>query len=134
MPKRQSRWYYAASAVVLVLGLSAAVLIYIAAANAPSDDEAYQVAGGFAAPGGGAHTKRYVHDLELYGGKAAVLADDIDRFWSGLWQGEQLAYTVAVIAGCVSGALFLVARSRSHSPSFLRPEDNGGASGKDRER
>jgi len=45
--------------------------------------------GGFIYPNAGEHSKKYVHDLELYGGKSAVLADDFMRWFAGLCYGME---------------------------------------------
>jgi len=41
--------------------------------------------------------KMFLHDLELYGGKANVLAAEFRGWFVGLWQGRNLAFTVAVL-------------------------------------
>jgi hypothetical protein len=101
---------YLISAIILLVGLSSSILIYRAAVNA-TGDSGYEFIGGFVYPGEGGNTKKYVHDLQLYGGNAAVLADDIMRWFNGLWQGESLAYTVGFITAALSLVLFLIARS-----------------------
>ena len=101
---------YWTSGAVLAAGLTGSVLIYRSAAA--DEEQGYEVIGGFIYPAGGASSKKYVHDLQLYGGKAAVLADDFMRWFQGLWQGTSLAYTVAVLSLAVSFILFLIARSR----------------------
>ncbi len=102
-----------------------AVLIYWAAMNDSTDDSGYEIVGGFVYPGGGAYNKKYVHDLQLYGGNAAVLADRFTRWFTGLWHGRSLAFTVAVIATVMSFGFYIAARSGSR-PRSVRPEDNGG--------
>jgi hypothetical protein len=109
------------SALILVVGSISAFLIYHSAVNEPADDSGYEVIGGFIYPGGGASNKRYVHDLQLYGGKSAVLADDFVRWFSGLWHGTNLAYTVGVITLIVSFLIFIVGNN-VHVPA--KP-DNG---------
>jgi multisubunit Na+/H+ antiporter MnhG subunit len=99
------------SALVLLIGSVSAVLIYHAAVNEPADDSGYEVIGGFIYPGGGASNKRYVHDLQLYGGKSAVLADDFMRWFSGLWHGTNLAYTVGFITLVVSFMIFVISNN-----------------------
>ncbi len=42
-------------------------------------------------------TKKYIHDLQLYGGEANVLAAEFREWFVGLWQGRNLAYTIAVL-------------------------------------
>jgi hypothetical protein len=51
----------------------------------------------------------YRRDLELYGGKAALLADDFSRWFVGLWHGKSLAFTVAGISIFISFAFFFAA-------------------------
>jgi hypothetical protein len=102
---------YLSSAVILLVGLSSSILICRAALNEPPGDSSYEFIGGFMYPAEGGNTKRYVHDLQLYGGTAAVLADDFMRWFAGLWRGESLAYTVGFITAAISLVLFLIARS-----------------------
>lgn len=73
---------------ILLAGLVAAGLIYAFAPDATGGDLANQVAQG----------RMYRHNLELMGGTTAVLIDDFDRWFFGLWHGKSLAATVAVIA------------------------------------
>jgi hypothetical protein len=107
---RVRKFLYASSAVVLLVGLSSSIWLYLAAMNEPPGDSSYEFIGGFVYPAEGGNTKRYVHDLQLYGGNAAVLADDFMRWFAGLWRGESLAYTVAFVTAAISLALFLIAR------------------------
>lgn len=51
----------------------------------------------------------YLHDLELYGGKANLLADELMRWFAGLWHGESLAYTIGCITIFLSFGLAFVA-------------------------
>ena len=55
-------------------------------------------------------SKMYRHELERFGGKAAVLADEFERWFSGLWKGKRLAGTVAVISLLVALGFFNAAR------------------------
>jgi hypothetical protein len=43
-------------------------------------------------------SKRFLRDLELYGGKTGVLLYEFRSWFAGLWEGKSLAYTVACIA------------------------------------
>ena len=94
----QTRLYFI-SAIILVLGLGSAIVIYLAAANASDSVLGY-------AP---ESSKMYLHDLELYGGKANLLADEILRWFTGLWHGESLAYTIGCITIFLSFGLIFVA-------------------------
>jgi hypothetical protein len=79
--------------------------------NNATSDSSYEFIGGFVYPAEGGNTKRYVHDLQLYGGNAAVLADEFIRWFNGLWRGESLAYTIGFITIAISLVLFLIARN-----------------------
>ena len=50
-------------------------------------------------------SKKFTHDLELYGGKANVIADKFARWFDGLWHGQSLAFTVAVLTVIISSRL-----------------------------
>jgi hypothetical protein len=105
------KFLYLTSAMILLVGLSSSIWIYRAAMNNATSDSNYEFIGGFMYPAEGGNTKRYVHDLQLYGGNAAVLADDFMRWFAGLWRGESLAYTVGFITVALSLVLFLIAGS-----------------------
>jgi hypothetical protein len=102
---------YLASAAILLAGVVSAVLVYRAALDEPNDEAGYEVVGGFIYPSGSEYSKKYVHDLQLYGGQANVLADRFTRWFSGLWQGRSLAYTVACTAVFLSFVIFVLARN-----------------------
>jgi len=94
----QGRLYLAAAATLLV-GLVGSAAIYLTAPDGGDETtiSAFE------------NSKAYRHDLELYGGKVNVLADEFMRWFGGLWHGRALAGTVAVIALLISTVLFLVA-------------------------
>ena len=102
------------SAVILLAGLGTAVFVYQTADTDAGGALGYQIIGGTIYPIMPENTKIYRHDLEVYGGKAAVLADDFRRWFNGLWQGKTLAFTIAVITILVSLTGFFTAR---HLPS-----------------
>jgi hypothetical protein len=102
------------SAIILLVGLGTAIFIYQTADNDASGVLGYQIIGGTIYPIMPENTKIYKHDLEVYGGKAAVLADDFRRWFNGLWHGESLAFTIAVITIFISFTGFFTAR---HLPS-----------------
>ena len=70
---------------ILVLGLGSATLLYLNARVQSANPLGYEPE----------DTKRYLRDLEMYGGKVNVLATQAMRWWNGLWQGRQLGLTVA---------------------------------------
>jgi hypothetical protein len=80
------------AAAVAVAGLVAAAVIFFVAGPAVENPLGYDPM----------DTKTYLHDLEMYGGKANVLAAEFREWFVGLWQGRDLAFTVGAIT------LFLV--------------------------
>ena len=83
------------SVAILIVGLVTAIGIYVSAARSTDDMIAYEIE----------HSKQYQRTLELYGGKANVIAVEITQWFDSLWHGTRLAYTVAcatvlLAAGC----------------------------------
>ena len=105
----QSRLYLI-TAIILLVGLSSAVLIYLTAENDSGSVLGYEIAGGNVYPIKPEDSKKYIHDLELYGGKENVLANELMRWFVGLWHGKSLAFTVACITIFISFGVFFVAR------------------------
>ncbi len=99
------------SIVVAVVGVCSAALIYLTAAE-DSTDEGYQyvMIDGKVYPIPLADTKMYRRDVQRFGGKAALLFDDFNRWFVGLWHGRSLAATLVWITGFLSLGLFLLAR------------------------
>jgi len=58
-------------------------------------------------------TKRYLRDLELYGGKVNVLATEFTKWWDGLWHGRNLAFTVLWLTLLLALAFWLMATRRA---------------------
>jgi hypothetical protein len=102
-------WLKLISAIILLVGLGSAVLIYQTAETDLSSALGYDIAGQSVYPIMPENSKMYKHDLELYGGKAAVLADDFRRWFVGLWHGKSLAFTVAFISIFISFGFFFAA-------------------------
>ncbi len=102
------------SAIILLVGFGTAIFIYQTADSDSTGALGYQILGGTVYPIMPEDSKIYKHDLEVYGGKAAVLADEFRRWFIGLWHGKSLAFTIAVITIFLSFAGFFTAR---HLPS-----------------
>ena len=94
----QTRLYLIAAGI-LIVGLGIAIAIYITAVNTPDNELVYEFE----------HSKRYIHDMELYGGKITVLAHELRSWFTGLWHGTSLAFTVACISMATSLGIFFVA-------------------------
>ena len=83
----------AGTRAILVFGFVAAVVIYLTAQPPPGNPLGYDPL----------TTKTYIHDLEVYGGKANVLAAQFRDWFDSLWHGKQLAFTVAVLTVIAAG-------------------------------
>jgi len=66
---------YAVSLAILIIGLCGASAIYFLADDSPDEGDGYVIIDGKSYPGGAYQTKRYVRDLERYGGKMNVQMD-----------------------------------------------------------
>jgi hypothetical protein len=95
--------------IILLVGLISAIAVYLVAEQSAASAVGYDFIDGQAYGISPGSSKRYVHDLEVYGGKAAVLADDFNRWFSGLWQGTSLAYTIAFLSTVTALGFFFVA-------------------------
>jgi hypothetical protein len=65
-------YLYVTSAAVLLAGVVSAVLVFWSTLDEPTDDASSQVLGGFIYPNATENSKKYIHDLQLYGGQGAV--------------------------------------------------------------
>jgi hypothetical protein len=113
------RLFHLLSAMVLLVGLSSAVLIYQKADRDTRAALGYEAADGSVYPIMPEDSKMYLRDLEQYGGKANVLADEFRRWFVGLWQGKSLAFTVACISLVLSLAVLYAA---NHLPSHAKSD------------
>ena len=92
--------YKLVTILMLLAGLGSALAIYLTAGNPDEIGMVEEFE----------ESKRFAHDLELYGGKANLIANKFSRWFEGLWHGQSLAYTVAVFTVVIAGGYFLVAR------------------------
>jgi len=97
----QTRLYLIA-AFILVTGAGSALFIYFTASDIDTEgllgnpiDE----------------SKSYRRSLELYGGKANLLASEFTQWFSALWQGKSLGITIACITGLLCIGIFLFAHN-----------------------
>jgi hypothetical protein len=109
---------------VAAVGLFGALLIYLTAGEDSDIDENFQI---FIVDGKTyriplADTKMYRRELQRFGGEAAVVFDEFNRWFAGLWRGRSLAITLAWITGLVSLGLFLLARQ---IPPDWSPDERG---------
>ncbi|HPT50672.1 MAG TPA: hypothetical protein PLS67_14100 [Accumulibacter sp.] len=107
--------------LILVAGLSAAAWIFATAADDASEVIGYEIVNGERVPIGTSDSKAYRHDLERFGGKAAVFADDFNRWLAGLWHGKRLAVLLAILAFGVS---YVCLRAAERMPPDTGVDEN----------
>ncbi|MFH1036253.1 MAG: hypothetical protein V1806_17275 [Pseudomonadota bacterium] len=108
--------------LVLLAGLGCALLVYIAAeydSPNPGDDQDGYASTYSLNP---ENSKKFIHDMEVYGGKANVLMYKFRVWFEGLWHGQPLAYTIACLTVLVAGMIFYVSGFLAPPP---RPPDPG---------
>jgi hypothetical protein len=116
--------------IVLMVGLVSAAFIYRIAVSESDGVVGYENEGGATYPVMPDDSKQYLRGLQLYGGTANVLADDLRRWFDGLWHGKSLAYTVAFITIVISaGALYAARQMPSRLQSGARSDSSSGKSG-----
>ncbi len=101
------------SLIVLLAGLGLAAHIYRSADNVPRNVLGYEEGGGVVYPDMPDDSKKYLRDMELYGGKANVLMDQFRRWFVGLWHGKSLAFIIAGLTILLSVGIFYLADHRS---------------------
>lgn len=87
------------TALLLAAGLGAALAIHLTAAPPAPNPLGYEPM----------NTKKYLRDLEIYGGKVNVLATEFMSWWNDRWQGRNLATTVACLTVLATGGFWLLA-------------------------
>lgn len=99
----------AVAVIILLGGLGAAFLIYRSAKIDSETVLGNNLEGEQVDPNDPEISKMYLRDLERFGGKANVLADQFNRWFVGLWQGESLAFTIGWISIITSFSILLFA-------------------------
>jgi len=113
MQKRLTLW----SIAVAVVGLCSALLIYVTAGEAVDlEGSEIVMVDGKAYPVPLADSRMYRRELQRFGGKAALLFDDFNRWFAGLWHGRSLAVTVVWITAFISLGLFFLGRNWPPDP------------------
>jgi len=96
---------------IFIFGLGLAIFLYVTAASPPPHPLGYDPF----------TSKKYVRELELYGGKINVLAVELHQWLASLWRGKALAYTIAVLTLMLSALLWFIG-SRAASPRETQAE------------
>ncbi len=104
---------YLIATIVLIVGLGIAITVYLTAESSSDNTWVREFES----------SKRYEHELEVYGGEMNVLLDRFNRWFAGLWHGKSLAYTIACITIVVSAGIFLVAFASPSNPKPAAPAE-----------
>ncbi len=72
---------------ILLIGFGSALVIWLTARPAPPNPFGYEPE----------DTKRYLRQMEVYGGKANVLGSELRQWFDSLWHGRRLAVTVVFL-------------------------------------
>lgn len=110
-------WLRVAGTLVLLAGFSVAGWIFFHAADERSDVIAYEMVDGLPLPITTADSKAYRRELERFGGKASLVLDDLSRWYSGLWRGKRLAFTLAALTIALGVFCFWLADREQAPPS-----------------
>lgn len=85
------------AAAILLLGFGSAFTIYLTAVETSHDPFSEFE-----------KSKKFAYELERMGGKSALIANDINKWFAGLWHGEALSYTIAVITIFIAAVYYLI--------------------------
>ena len=107
------RIFYA-GVVILVAGLIGAALIYWLTADSAVTKTEIE----FANP------RAYEYQIERLGGKATVYVVRFNEWFTGLWQGRQLVFTVAVLAVVIALICFWLAKRMAEALPSDRRQDS----------
>ena len=99
---------------LLLLGLGSALAIYLTAAPVVLDPLL----------GDPMASKKYLRELRVMGGQGNVLAAEFNDWFAGLWQGQELAGTVAVITVGLTLVFRFVATHPDSAPA-APPDEKG---------
>jgi hypothetical protein len=88
---------------ILAMGLGATLAIYLSAAPNGANPLGFEPE----------DSKRYLRDVEVYGGKVNLLASQIRDAWNGLWHGRNLAFTVGGLTILLALAFWFIGSRRA---------------------
>lgn len=92
------------TAGMLIVGWGVAIAVYATAAP-DEDNPLYEFE----------QSKKYLLDVERVGGKTAVFSSEIRAWFSGLWHGQSLAFTIATLTTVIALGYLYAAHRRLSS-------------------
>lgn len=108
------------AAIILLVGLTGSVLIYLSAAKKEDNALITEFE----------NSKRYRHDLEQTGGKLIVVGSEFIKWFEGLFEGKNLAFTLAGLSIFLSVVVFIVAKTSPPDPEDDDPKNGAQPGGK----
>ena len=91
---------------IFILGIGMAIFLYVTASPTDRYPLGYDPF----------TSKKYLRELEVYGGKINILAVELHQWLARLWRGKPLAYTIACLTIMVSALFWFLG---SHAASDL---------------
>jgi hypothetical protein len=101
---------------ILAMGLGAALAIYLSVAPSGANPLGFEPE----------DSKRYLRDVEVYGGKVNLLASQIRGAWNGLWHGRSLAFTVGGLTLFLALAFWIIGTWRARDLDGLEEDTSRG--------
>jgi hypothetical protein len=101
--KRLATHSKAMAIMILVVGLSSSAIVYLTAKSAAPNPLGYNPL----------DTKKYLRELEVYGGKANILATEFREWFDGLWHGKSLAFTIVFFTVILAFLFWFLGPQRS---------------------
>src|SRR5262249_684685 len=98
---------------ILAVGFTAALAVYVIAGARPEDPLNEQLT-----------SKKYLHDLEVYGGKANVLAAEVREGVAGLRYGKNLAFPIPPLPVTLAALTVLAALAYRFFATPLPPAED----------
>jgi len=86
-----------AALITLALGWAVSLWVYVTAVPVDEDANVYDLT----------HSKAYLRQLEVIGGKAAVLGTELTNGFENLWHGRELAGTLAALTALLALGVWL---------------------------
>ncbi|MBK5276345.1 MAG: hypothetical protein JJE30_15030 [Desulfuromonadales bacterium] len=93
---------YLNTSIILLSGWSGSIIMYLTAEEIAENPFAEFE-----------NSKRFANSVERMGGKSALLANELAKWFNGVWQGESLAYTTAFITFIIAVIYYFIASDHS---------------------
>lgn len=104
--ERLATHFKSMAVIILAVGLSSSVIVYLTAKSAAPNPLGYNPL----------DTKKYLRELEVYGGKVNILATEFREWFNGLWHGKPLAFTIVFITVILALLFWFLGAHHSSSP------------------